>query len=541
MKKEYPFIEWRHKAYTFSIGLAAVFLVVSLFRGVNLGIDFVGGTSVAVKFDKPVDNKMLAEIRSHLEPRGLGGNIRTIGGAGGSAEEARQISIDIRGSGGIDKMVESFEKALAAGQLNTPDDLDKVFGVTLQPVALAKLKSYFLPPPSETATPALYDLKKIARSDLQNIVQGVFNDNVAIAVHDILAEKMPSAETVKDFDINEKHTGEELAAALAEVKRGMLEARLAELMADTTKRSWKTVDEFLTASDMTSFDGPGLRRRLSADTMPASGVASVLSATPHQLSEAFMEVFTERFRRNAGIVVARRDADHGGMFASTAQAVDYVPQDDPDMRRMLSEHGYVGRFIIASSDAVGATIGADMLQDALLAVSFSIMGILCYIWFRFEIRYGVGAVIALLHDTLLTIGLICAWGWEFNVPIVAAILTVMGYSVHDTIVVYDRIREKLGNLKTSPDPHIIDLAITETLSRTIRTASTTFVSILAFLIFGPAVTRDLSFALTFGILIGTFSSIFVAAPVLVEWDRVAAHFAARRKAARLKGDVRLVR
>ncbi|MEK8022775.1 MAG: protein translocase subunit SecF [Candidatus Hydrogenedentota bacterium] len=539
MKKMYPFIEWRFRAYGVTGALFLIFLIGALTRGINFGIDFVGGTSIIVKFDKPIDTTMMADLRTHLDQRGIGGgSIRTIAGAGGSAEEAREISIDIRGSDWIDKAVAQFEQS--KNEIASVDDLDRVFSSTIQSFALQKLKAYFLPPAGDTATPALYNVKSVTHSDLENIFQVIFNEDIASSVQEILEEKMPPVEAKKSFDLNNMRTGENLARELANARRAALESRLAEMMTETGPRAWTSVDEFLTRVDMMAFDGPALRRRLSADTQPAPGSVSVLSATPRELSEAFMDVFTERFRRNAQIVVTYRDQQHGGIFASTQQAADYVPADDGEMRQMIMDHGYVGRFIIASSETVGATIGKDLVEDAFWAIVVSILGILAYIWFRFEIRYGVGAIVALLHDTLLTLGLIWTVGWEFNVPIVAAILTVMGYSVNDTIVVYDRIREKLGNLRGSPDPAIIDIAITETLSRTIRTGGTTIISILAFMVFGPAVTRDLSFALGFGIIIGTFSSIFVAAPVLVEWDRLTAHFAAKKKA-RSKGDVRPVR
>jgi preprotein translocase SecF subunit len=520
-RKIYPFIEWRFRAYAFTVMLFLLFGIATLFHGgVNWGIDFVGGTSVIVKLDQPVNSARLAELRASLEPLGLSSNIRTIGGgAGGSSEEIKEISIDVRGSGWVDEMTKRFLDARAAGGV-TLEKLDGLYASVLQREAMVALKANFVPPPGDTTAAPLYDLAAITSTDLSEIFQTLFNENIGISIQRVLAAQMAPEGGPKNFDINNIGNAENLADALAGLKRKQAEAAIAATLSDTAaERPWKTVDEFLTVTKLNVFDAPELRRTLTADSIPAPRTISIMTATANELSGAFLPVFAERFLRNATIVVTHRDRDHGGVFGSAKQAADYVPEEDVEMRGLIATHAHAGRFIIASSETVGAAVGDDLKWAALSAIMISIIGLLIYIWFRFELRYAVGAIIATLHDTLLTIGLVSATGIEFSIPIVAAALTVMGYSINDTIVVYDRIREKLGKLKGSPDPHIIDLAISETLSRTVLTAGTTVVSILIFLFLGPAVTRGLSFTLTFGILIGTFSSIFVAAPVLVEWDR----------------------
>ncbi len=522
----YPFVEWRMRGYIFSAVLMLVFVVGSLFSGgVKLGIDFVGGTSVIVKFDQAVDAAMLADLRASLEPKGLAGSIRTIGGAGSSAEEAREIAIDIRGTRWADDMTNRFEEA-RAGKTLTVDDLDAVFAGSLEPRSLHELKANFLPPAGDTSATPLHQVATATHGDLNEVFQRIFNENIGLSVREALAEKHGPQEVGREFDINNIGNAENLAAALAELKRRQAEIAIgAAIDTATGARPWKTVEEFLSRVQLEAFDGPSIRREIWHETPAVAAGVSVLTASPADLSKAFVSTFLERFRRNAEVVTAYRDREFGGLFPSMDVAASKAPADDPELQALLRNHFGAGRFIIASSETVGAAVGNDLMWSALYAILVSMLGIVVYVWFRFELRYGVGAIIALLHDTALTLGLISFAGIEFSIPIVAAVLTVMGYSVNDTIVIYDRIREKVGKVKGALDPHIIDQAITETLSRTTATAGTTIVSILAFLMFGPVVTRDLSFALTFGIFIGTFSSIFVAAPILIEWER----FAARKR------------
>ncbi|HBW48087.1 TPA: protein translocase subunit SecF [bacterium] len=519
MNRVFSFIEVRNRAYLFSLTLLIIFIVgTAIHGGFNFGIDFVGGTSVIVKFDKSIDAKRLSELRSFLEPVGLSQNIRTIGGSG---EEAREISIDVRGTDWVDRMTARFFEAKKNRKL-TPEDLDSILGSFLEPKALTGLKAYFMPPAGDTAAPPLFDINNVTTGDMTGIFQTIFNENIALSVHKVLSKAMLPEGGIKDIDINNIGNAQNLSEALAEVKRKKIEITIAEKIDTVSQaRPWTNVDEFLKSTGLELFDGPVLRRILTADTqIQSKRVISILTATPEELSKAFIPSLTERFLQNSKIVVEHRDRDFGGLFLSSKQAADIVPESDREMREMIANYAHAGRFIIASSETVGASVGKDLKWAALWAIFYSLLGLLAYIWFRFELRYAVGAIIATIHDTILTLGLIGFAGIEFNIPIVAAVLTVMGYSVNDTIVVYDRIREKLGKLKAAPDPAIIDLAIQQTLSRTILTAGTTIVTILVFLIFGPAVTRELSFTLTFGIFIGTFSSIFVAAPVLVEWERL---------------------
>lgn len=166
------------------------------------------------------------------------------------------------------------------------------------------------------------------------------------------------------------------------------------------------------------------------------------------------------------------------------------------------------------SEFVGPQVGKELKKQGLYAVIFSILGMLVYIWFRFEWQFSVAAIIALIHDSLATIGLFALTQMEFNLSTVAAILMIAGYSINDTVVVFDRIRENLRKFKKMPIFELLNNAINQTLSRTLMTSVTTLLALIALWVFGGEVIRGFVNALIFGIVIGTYSSIFVASPVL---------------------------
>lgn len=167
------------------------------------------------------------------------------------------------------------------------------------------------------------------------------------------------------------------------------------------------------------------------------------------------------------------------------------------------------------TEFVGPTVGAELISSAIWAVLLAIGAILVYIWFRFEWQFGVGAVIALTHDVLTTIGLFAITQLEFNLATVAAILTIAGYSINDTVVIYDRVREELRRYKKLDMHALLNLAANRTLSRTFMTSVTTLIALVALAMFGGTIIRDFALAMIWGVVIGTYSSVFVAVPALL--------------------------
>jgi preprotein translocase subunit SecF len=175
-------------------------------------------------------------------------------------------------------------------------------------------------------------------------------------------------------------------------------------------------------------------------------------------------------------------------------------------------------FTVEQVEIVGPTAGKQLQKQAWLATLYSLLGMLIYLWFRFELIYGVAAVVAVFHDTLITVGAFSLTNQEITLTVIAAILTLIGYSMNDTIVVFDRIRENLATSRRESLHDVVNRSINQTLSRTVISSGLTFLTVLSLYLFGGEVLHGFSFALVVGILIGTYSSIAVAAPMLVAYQ-----------------------
>ena len=170
---------------------------------------------------------------------------------------------------------------------------------------------------------------------------------------------------------------------------------------------------------------------------------------------------------------------------------------------------------IGSAESVSGKVSEELFRDGMIALALAMLGISIYIWVRFEWQFGVGALFALAHDVTLTLGLFALTGLEFDLNIVASILTLIGYSLNDNIVIYDRIRENLKKYRKMPLPELLDLSVNETLSRTVVTTTSLLITLVALLVLGPDVIFGFTAAITFGIFVGTYSSIFMSTPILI--------------------------
>ena len=223
------------------------------------------------------------------------------------------------------------------------------------------------------------------------------------------------------------------------------------------------------------------------------------------------------YERQARRVLDFRDKEHSGVIKSMDDLNGVVPAP---VLNALKQAFYTSDFGVRSADIVGPQVGGQLKKQATLAVGFSLLAMLVYLWFRFELIYGVAAVVAVFHDTLITVGAFSLTNQEITLTVIAAILTLVGYSMNDTIVVFDRIRENVKLMRRESLAEIVNKSINQTLSRTILTSGLTFLTVLSLYLFGGEVLHGFSFALVVGIIIGTYSSIAVAAPMLVaytEW------------------------
>ena len=223
----------------------------------------------------------------------------------------------------------------------------------------------------------------------------------------------------------------------------------------------------------------------------------------------------QRYTAIAQTITNYRDKTKGGVLSSFDELKTVA---DPAIVTSLGQGFFLSDFGVYQVEIVGPQVGAQLRKQAVLATAYSLAGMLVYLAFRFELIYGVAAVITVFHDTLITVGAFSLTDKPISLTVIAAILTLIGYSNNDTIVVFDRIRENLKLMRREKLADIVNRSINQTLSRTILTAGLTFLTVLALFLFGGEVLHGFSFALVIGILIGTYSSIAIAAPILVAYQ-----------------------
>ncbi len=225
----------------------------------------------------------------------------------------------------------------------------------------------------------------------------------------------------------------------------------------------------------------------------------------------------QKYTAQAQAIVDYRDKSLGGVLSSVDQ-LKGAPGTDPAAVASLNDGFFLSDFGVRNVEIVGPQVGGQLRKQAGLATLYSLAGMLVYLGFRFEWIYGIAAVVTVFHDTLITVGAFSLTKTDISLTVIAAILTLIGYSNNDTIVVFDRIRENIKLMRREKLSDIVNRSINQTLSRTILTAGLTFLTVLALFLFGGEVLRGFSLALVIGILIGTYSSIAIAAPILVAYQ-----------------------
>lgn len=260
-------------------------------------------------------------------------------------------------------------------------------------------------------------------------------------------------------------------------------------------------------------NGPAGPDKLDLDNVSSGALASWLAQKdPEKLGTG--DTAQQHYAQQAEAIYAYRTQRSG--LVDSIDSLGGVTT--PAIVAELKQDAYLSGFAIRNVEIVGPQVGHALKKQAILATLYSLAGMLVYLWFRFELIYGVAAVVAVFHDTLITIGAFSLADKEISLTVIAAILTLVGYSMNDTIVVFDRIRENLRLSRREPLADVVNRSINQTLSRTVLTSGLTFLTVLSLYIFGGEVLRGFSFALVVGILIGTYSSIAVAAPMLVAYQ-----------------------
>ncbi|HYE73202.1 MAG TPA: protein translocase subunit SecF, partial [Blastocatellia bacterium] len=226
----------------------------------------------------------------------------------------------------------------------------------------------------------------------------------------------------------------------------------------------------------------------------------------------------QRYGEIANTIITYRDEQRSGLIASIDE-IKNINGVDPQLGNTLSEKFFAGAAAIRGADAVSPQVGADLRNRAIYVTLAACAGMLLFVAFRFKSwGFGIGAIVAVIHDVLVTLGIFSIVQWEINLTVIAALLTLVGYSMNDTIVIFDRIREMLKMRRRESLEVISNEAINQTLSRTIITSGLTFLTVVALVTFGGEVLKSFSWALFIGIIIGTYSSMYIASPFMLWWE-----------------------
>jgi len=257
---------------------------------------------------------------------------------------------------------------------------------------------------------------------------------------------------------------------------------------------------------------------------PSSGKLDLNNASQEALAQRLQDPLAragipmsqQQLQQLTRDILKVRDSEHSGLITNYSE-LSSVPGLNAGIMNTLQQETYLAPFHVMQVQMVGPKVGADLRNKAVLATLYALGGMLIYIAFRFEWIYGLGAVIAVFHDTIITIGLFSIFKEEISMTVIAALLTLVGYSMNDTIVIFDRIRENLKISRREPLEQVMNRAVNQTLSRTVMTSGLTFLTVIALFLFGGPVLHGFSFALLCGIIVGTYSSVFIASPIVLFW------------------------
>lgn len=472
--------------------------------GLLYGIDFTGGLQILLEFDKPLSPERVTNVRGVFSDNFSSSQVQTVTLQG--EEKRRGVILTVRagelvnrlsghlyeaGRSGAERPFESFLEE-NGNRVITVEDLNNNFSV------------------GSSDDNAVLDISREDRDTIRSRVQSLVNQNISERVMGLLREEFVSE--TSDIDLNSANE-DEIRSWLANQQAQAFVNRILSLrnsgdldrdsLVDEVNRFGLSTENFFEIFEMNG-DNPD---RLD-----------VVELDPEDFREVtYDEFFQGRYNEVAASLVETRNSQ--GIFRTK----DAVLQQDAlgsVVPTNLEEDFYLSPFVIKSREMISPSIGAELITDAALAILLSMIGILAYLYVRFELNYSFGAIGAIIHDVIVTVGLLTLLGVEFNVPVVAAILTVIGYSLNDTIVNFDRVRENrvlMGYESSWYD--VINRSVYEVLNRTFVTSITTFIAALVLYLYGGIALRGFSITLLIGVITGTFSSIYVSNLLLFELQK----------------------
>ncbi len=456
------------------LGHKAVFMIISVVlmligcvgvvaRGFNLGVDFAGGSLYYVQFVQSPDTE---QIRAALREQGVDSTKVII----------QPISSGGRSSGGQGLLVRLPQDA--GGQANEADG-----GIGGQKRTVLRALNSFNA--AQTAAPGKLDFNIADETEIANELRSAAVQVDPTVNLDEVAQRVVAHRNSQPQGI---YTSIDQVRQVPDIPAPVADALTNIFYVGKTDINSIGGDDFL-----------NLMRRLDP-----LGVAADPAAADAQ------------YRKLRDDFINYRDKTQGGVISS----FDQLPLGDyPQVRAALDKQFFVGAFNVVSAEAVGAAVGEDLRNRAIYVTLASLVGMLVFIAFRFEWIYGISAVLAVFHDVPVCLGIFALFGWEVNLTVIAAILTLIGYSTNDTIVIFDRIRETLRLHRRDSIEKVTNDAINQTLSRTVIASGTAFLTVLVLVLFGGDVLRSFAMVLLIGIVVGTYSSIGIASPIMIWLQR----------------------
>lgn len=507
----FNFIGKRWQCITASLVLIAIGIGSIIWHGgLNYAIDFQGGTKIMFRFAQPVTADDENAVRDCLQAMGLQGSVQNYGTSG--------ILIQTKGSEYSDRVFATLMQAKAGGQFAGETQvraaLEEFAALGVADILLRDFSIGSDSPPT-----GRLDLNATSDANLKIMIEKALGEELAGRVKLAIAARLGLAaagQGAGKLDLNTLNDSEAFSAALRD---GAAAAATDLLVAQQGKLTdWAAVDKALQPL------GLAAEPLKAAVMLTEPSVTDTIRFNLNNMTRAeLLRVLTGMLSqgRPAAEIVAAAEAmatvkeSRGGILpdAQPLLALELPPL----AQAVVNTRWHAMPFTIESVEMVGPRIGADLKGKAFYAVIYSIIGMLIYIGVRFQFKYGVGAVLALVHDVAITIGIMSLLDREFDMTVIAGLMTLVGFSLNDTIVVYDRIRENLRTTGSKDWAGTINASINQTLSRTIITSMTVLVTTAALLALGSAVTFDFALVMTIGVFVGTYSSIFIAAPVLIEW------------------------
>lgn len=488
---------YRRPAVLFSAVLILLSLVGVVYQGGLLyGIDFTGGLQILLEFDRTIGPDRMGRLRSLFNEQLFESKVNTV--SVGGERQRRGLMITVRSRPLVEALTARLHEIGRDGSTLEwneirPDDR----AVTISTNTLRQ--NFTLGNEGDTGN--RINLRRASREQIRSRVQSLVNETLSEDIADMLRREFVG--DTGGLDLN-RATSDEIQSWLARrqshafVKRVLQRRREGlgslEELEPLLGRFGVPSDRFRSVFVVGS-DDPD---RIDLTTVDREGFREIV----------YEEFFRDRYGRVARSIVETRE--QRGLFRSKRAVLSLPVMQDLE-RSVLAEAMVLSPFVLQQSEMVSPAIGAELIVYAALAILLSLLGILAYLYVRFELMYSLGAIAAILHDVVVTVGLLTLIGIEFNVPVVAAVLTIIGYSINDTIVNFDRVRENrtlMGHDASWYD--IINRSVYEVLNRTLVTSVTTFLAVLVLYLYGGIALRAFSITLLIGVVMGTYSSIYVS-------------------------------